>query len=136
MGDTKLVTFCGYVSYGKLDCVDYDVDVLLTEEDYERLKVSAKDHMRMADDPAISDIYNKAYQAALDLDIEVIREDKKRLADRMAWYLGIDVEEAIKREYTDEEIIEMLESEGFRSIGYPSEIEDAMWYEDEDDSEE
>ena len=131
--DKMLITFKGYVSYGKLDSVEYDVDVLISEEDYERLKVSAKNHMRMAEDSAISDIYEKVYQAALNLDVEVLREDEEMLADKMAWYLDLTPEEAAEREYSDEEIEEMFEAEGARSVGYPSEIEEALRYKDDDE---
>ena len=131
MEDKILVTFKGYVSYGKLDSVDYDVDVELTKEEYERLKASCKDHWRMSDDETIADIYNKAYQAALELDIEVMREDEEMLAEKMAWYLGIDEDEALEREYDDDEIAEMLEEEGSRGVTYPDALMEEM---DEEES--
>lgn len=124
MDDTIWVTFGAYVRYGKLDSVDYEVEVELTPDEYERLKESAKTHMRMIDDPEISDIYDQAYQAALDLDLDVMRDDKELLAEKMAWHLDISEEEALEREYTDDEIIEMLEDEGIRGISYPDGLED------------
>lgn len=136
MDDSLLVTFGAYVSYGKMDSVDYEVDIELTKEEYERLKVSCKNHWRMRDDDAVADIYSRAYQAALDIDLDVMRSDEDMLAERMAWYLGITEEEARENEYTDEEIIAMLESEGDRGITYPDGIEEECYrYEDEDDIE-
>lgn len=126
MEDTVWVTFGAYVSYGKLDSVDYEVEVALTKEEYERLKSSCKDHWRMRDDDAIADIYDQAYQAALDLDLDVMREDEDLLAEKMAWHLDITEEEAKEREYTDEEIIEMLENDGDRGITYPTGLEDEL----------
>ena len=119
-----LVTFKANVSYGKLDSVSYDVTIDITEEDYERLKASAKEHIRMIDDPEISDIYDEAYQAAIDIDYDVLIGEEDILAEKMAWYLGISEEEAAEREYEYEEIIAMLEAEGERGIGYPADLEE------------
>ena len=65
-----------------------------------------------------------AYSASLDMDIEVLRDDEELLAEKMAWHLDISEEEASEREYTDEEIIEMLEAEGTRGINYPEDLDE------------
>lgn len=126
------VTFGAYVRYGKLDSVDYDVEVELTEEEYERVKESSKTHWRMRDDDSISDIYDRVYEAALDIDLEVMRDTPELLAEKMAWYLDISEEEALERFFEDEEIIEMLENEGDRGISYPSNLEDERDFEEEE----
>lgn len=125
-----LVNFGAYVSYGRMDSIDYEVEVELTEEEYERVKESCKTHMRMREDDAISDIYDKVYQAALKLDLDVMKSDKEMLAEKMAWHLGISDEEALEREYTDEEIVAMLESEENRGVSYPHDLEEARDFED------
>ncbi len=126
------VTFGAYVRYGKLDSVDYDVEVELTEEEYERVKESSKTHWRMREDDSISDIYDRVYEAALDIDLEVMRDTPELLAEKMAWYLDISEEEALERYFEDEEIIEMLENEGDRGISYPSDLEDERDFEEEE----
>lgn len=118
------VTFPGYVRFGKLDGTDFEVDVELTDEEYERLKASRKTHWDMDEDDEIADIYDMAYSASLDMDIDVLRDDEDLLAEKMAWHLDISEEEASEREYTDEEIIEMLEAEGTRGINYPEDLDE------------
>ncbi len=123
-----LVGFNASVTYSRLYGITYEVDVELTDEEYERLKESSKNHVRMAEDETVSDIYAKAYRVALGLDTQMLRDDPKSLAEKMAWYCGITVAEAAHRQYSDEEIASMLEKEGQRSIGYPPEFEEEQWY--------
>ena len=78
----------------------------------------------MDEDDEIADIYDMAYSASLDMDIDVLRDDEDLLAEKMAWHLDISEEEASEREYTDEEIIEMLEAEGTRGINYPEDLDE------------
>ena len=118
------VAFCAYVNYGYLESVDYEVEVELTKEEYARVRNSAEEYMRMSEDESIADIYQKVYQAALQLDLKVMREDKSALAEKMEAYLKIPYADAFEREYSDEEIIDMLEHEGSRGIGYPEEFEE------------
>lgn len=123
-------TFRAYVSYGKLDTVEYEVDVDISEEEYRRVAESAKTHMRFSEDRDVGDIYEKAYQAALRLDIKVLRDLPDELNEKMAYYLGININESEKREYTDDDIAQMLKSEGYRHIGYPEEMEDLIYKEE------
>ena len=119
-------TFRAYVSYGKLDTVEYEVDVDISEEEYRRVVESAKTHMRFSEDPDVGDIYEKAYHAALRLDINVLRDLPEELNEKMTYHLGINKNESEKREYTDDDIAQMLKSEGSRCIGYPEEMEDLI----------
>lgn len=118
------IDFNAYVRYGKLDSVDYEVNVEITEEEFARLVESAKTHFRFCDDPDVVDIYDKAYKAALELDVDVLKNLPEELATKMAYYKNISEEDAAKQTYTDEEIAEMLEMDGSRGVGYPSDLED------------
>lgn len=119
----KTVAFIAYVNFGKCDDASYDVEVKLTDEEYNRVKQSMEEYECMNEDESISDIYEKVYKAALNMDIEALRDDKKYLAERMEEHLDISYEDAFAREYTDEEITDMLE-ENHRSVNYPDLLED------------
>ncbi len=123
-----IVTFGAYVHYGKLDSSDYEVDVDVTEEEFRRVIESAKTHDRFSEDDSVKDIYDKVYAAALALDLNEIKRwpDLYDLADRMASHLGISEEEAETRNFSDEEITEMLENEGIRRVSYPVNIEEYL----------
>ena len=63
-------------SAGKGDTWDYDLDVELTDEEAERLEESARKEPRwhLDEDPEISDIYDKVYDAAYENELSNVDE--------------------------------------------------------------
>ena len=86
---------------GKGDTWSYDLDVELTDEEAERLEASARKEprWRLEEDPEISDIYDKVYEALLENEIKNVDED--HIADELDDYLSDD-DNWEDPEYSDE----------------------------------
>lgn len=118
------VRFTAWINDGHHMTNDWEVPMEITEEEYQRLLKSAKTHSRFVEDDEVRDIYDKAYRTMLEEDLEFM--DEEDLIEKMADYLDISEEEAEEREFEDDEILEMLDWEGIRNLGYPVEIQDEL----------
>ena len=120
------LTFRVCVSYGRHDGGDLEFDYDVSEEDYERLKKSAKNHKDMGEDPEIADIYGEVYDEFLMLEADSFdMTDEISIAEKMADYLNISFEEALERDYSEDEIDEMFEAwqeAGRTYVFYPDEL--------------
>ena len=118
------VYFTASIKEGRFSTNDWEFPMEISDEEYQRLKKSARDHVRFVENELVSDIYEKAYNAMLNNELENMEADD--IAERMANYLKISVEEAEERQFEASKIINMLKWEGSRSVGYPAEIEEAL----------
>ena len=120
------LTFRVCVSYGRHDGGDLEFDYEITEEEYERLKKSAKNHSEMSEDPEIADIYNDVRDEFLMIESDSFEmTDEVSIAEKMADYLGIPFEEALERDFSEDEIEEMFEEsieKGNMYVFYPDEL--------------
>lgn len=116
------IKFPAWLSYGRHDYTDWDVEVDITEEEYQRLVQSAKENNTFDADETVRDIYDKVFDAMLDVELEVLEPED--IVDRMASFRGISFEEADNQEFEYDEIKEMLQWEGGYGVGYPESFGD------------
>ena len=89
----KTYSFLAGGSAGKGDTWDYDFDFDLTDEEGARLEASARKESRwhLDEDPEISDIYEKVYEAAFDneidnfMDTDIFEEELEVYLDNADW---------------------------------------------------
>ena len=126
----KVVVFPYYVNFGGGDSVDAEVEVKLSEKDYQRLVKSANAVPRwhLDEDDEIVDIYRKVYAAIVKQNKIEFQEDPELIEDFLEDY--DDYEEGMKittemvEEYLDQFIV---------GITYPEEFRDKNANEEDDD---
>ena len=105
-----------FVSFGKMDSVDSEILLHLTAEETDRLIASAKEEprWRLYEDKRICDIYDRVYNAVIDENVKMLREDPEPVID------ALDL--APRDVITDEEVRRYLSNLTI-GINFPEELQ-------------
>ena len=119
-----IVSFPYYVSFGKLDSVDCEIDVELTEAETKILFDSAckEKYDRLGEDEATEAIYEKVYSAIMQEQYQLLLDDES-LKDELGEYLELDEKEIETYKFTIEEIEEYLTEYLSLGILYPEDLD-------------
>lgn len=85
MEDKKTITFGAYISFGKLDSVDWEFEFEVTKEEYDRLIESAKEYFDFNEAKEVADIYAKVYDVAVS---QATKDCLENDAEGIKGYLG------------------------------------------------
>ena len=92
-----------YISFGKLDSVSSEIELNISEKDAKHLERSAKEgcRFRLDEDEALSDLYDKVYQAIIQLEKEMLTLDPSPVEDFLSWEEDYDDTLPISEEQID-----------------------------------
>lgn len=122
----KEYTFPYYVSFGKNDSVNCEIDIELSDEDADRLEKSAHEEprFRLDEDDKIGDIYDMVYQTIIDQEKDSLLDDPSPVEDTLSWDEDYDPDVGV----TEKDIDAYLDELSF-GVNYPEELQEL----DEDD---
>ena len=103
----RKVVFPYFVGIAKGESSDGEVEIELTDEEYVRLKKSFDEgkFLRIDNDPAIDDIWRKAFQAAMDIERDNLEAFPEIVEDFFSWDDDFDGE--VTDEWIDRYIDEL-----------------------------
>jgi len=119
------MTFSYYISFGKLDSADCELEMELEDEEVARLvEAYRKDSSRSFKDiPELEDIYDEVYCAAVEQEKDVLMGDRRLARDLLDGYFDGDEDFDTDGPVTEEMIDAYLKELGI-TVSFPNEIDE------------